>query len=147
MYRCSMLQTKARVDTVVFFLEHQANHGLVRLGDSECRDRTSARIARKGTALRFPIARTTTVKGNWSEIEEWSLAPELDTYYALAVTDASVARRIANHMDKLPPRCGEALRPGLEDEQLQDWLTGLAMLTARESEHVDWRAIAVQDVL
>ena len=146
-YRCSLLQTEARADTVVFFLEHQANHGLVRLGDSECRSRTSARIARKGTSLRFPIAPTTTEKRNWSEIEEWSLEPELDTYYALAVTDASVARRIANHMDKLPPRCGDALRPGLEDEQLLDWLTGLALLTAREAEHVDWRAIAVQDVL
>ncbi|MDJ0749703.1 MAG: hypothetical protein QNJ11_09490 [Woeseiaceae bacterium] len=147
MYRCSMLQTEARVDTVVFFMEHQANHGLVRLGDSQCRSRTSARIARKGSALRFPIARTSTEKHNWSEIEEWSLEPELDTYYALAVADASVARRIANHMDKLPPRCGDALRPGLEDDQLQDWLSGLAMLTARESEHVDWRAIAVRDVL
>lgn len=146
-YRCSLLQTEARVDTVVFFLEHQANHGLVRLGDTDCRSRTSARVARKGTALRFPIARTTTLQRNWSRIDEWSLAPELDTYYALAVTNASVARRIANHMDKLPPRCGDALRPGLEAGQLQDWLTGLASLTARESEHVDWRAIAVRDVL
>ena len=147
MYRCSLLQTKARVDSVVFFLEHQPNHGLVRLGDAACRSRTSARIARKGTALRFPIARTTTSKRNWSEIDVWTLAPERDTYYALAVTDASVARRIANHMDKLPPRCGEALRPGLEDDDLRAWLTDLAMLTAHESEHIDWRAIAVQDVL
>ncbi|MDJ0794703.1 MAG: hypothetical protein QNI98_10710 [Woeseiaceae bacterium] len=146
-YRCSLLQTEARVDSVVFFLEHQPNHGLVRLGDAECRSRTSARIARKGTALRFPIARTTTSKRNWSEIEEWTLAPELDTFYVLAVTDASVARRIANHMDKLPPRCGDALRPGLEDDALHTWLTDLAMLTARESENIDWRAIAVQDVL
>ena len=52
-----MLQTEARVDSIVFFLEHQANHGLVRLADADCRDRTSARIARSGEALRFPIAR------------------------------------------------------------------------------------------
>ena len=146
-FRCSLLTTEARVDSIVFFLEHQANHGLVRLGDAQCRSRTSARIARKGTALRFPIAKTTTAKGNWSEIDEWTLAPALDTYYALAVTDAAVARRIANHMDKLPPRCGDALRPGLEDNELNAWLTDLAMLTARESAHVDWRAIAVRDVL
>ena len=146
-HACSLLQTEARVDSIVFFLEHQANHGLVRLGDAECRDRTSARVARRGKALQFPIARTTTSRRNWSETREWAMAPELDTYYAFAVTDATVARRIANHMDRLPLRCGDALRPGLEDEDLQTWLTGLAMLTARESEHVDWRAIAVRDVL
>jgi len=131
----------------VFFLEHQANHGLVRLADTECRNRTSARIARSGQALRFPIARTTTSSRNWSETFEWDLAPDLDTYYAVVVTDAKVARRIANHMDKLPMRCSEALRPGLEDGDLRRWLNGFAMLTADASEHIDWRAIEVRNVL
>lgn len=144
---CSMLQTEARVDSIVFFLEHQANHGLVRLADADCRDRTSARIARSGEALRFPIARTTTSSRNWSETYEWGLAPDLDTYYAVVVTDAKVARRIANHMDRLPLRCSEALRPGLEDQELQAWLNGFAMLTAKASEHIDWRGIEVRDVL
>ena len=44
-------------------------------------------------------------------------------------------------------RCSEALRPGLEDESLQAWLNDLAMLTARASQHVDWRAIEVKNVL
>jgi hypothetical protein len=131
----------------VFFLKHQANHGLVRLGDAACRDRTSARVVRSGESLRFPIARTTTTRRNWSEVEEWNLTPDLDTYYALAVTDAKTARRIANHMDRLPLRCSDALRPGLEEDELQTWLGALAMLTARSAEHVDWRAIAIRDVL
>jgi hypothetical protein len=147
MHSCSILQTQARVDSIVFFLEHQANHGLVRLADAECRNRTSARIARSGQALRFPIARTTTSSRNWSETYEWDLAPDLDTYYAVVVTDAKVARRIANHMDKLPMRCSEALRPGLEDGDLRRWLNGFAMLTADASEHIDWRAIEVRNVL
>jgi hypothetical protein len=147
MHSCSMLQTRARVDSIVFFLEHQANHGLVRLADAECRTRTSARIARSGQPLRFPIARTTTSSRNWAETFEWDLAPDLDTYYAVVVTDAKVARRIANHMDRLPMRCSEALRPGLEDDELQSWLTGLAMLTANAAEHIDWRAIEVRNVL
>jgi hypothetical protein len=147
MHSCSILQTKARVDSIVFFLEHQANHGLVRLADAECRNRTSARIARSGQALRFPIARTTTSSRDWSETFEWDLAPDLDTYYAVVVTDAKVARRIANHMDQLPMRCNEALRPGLEDGELQSWLNGFAMLTAGASEHIDWRAIEVRNVL
>jgi hypothetical protein len=147
MHSCSILQTQARVDSIVFFLEHQANHGLVRLADTECRSRTSARIARSGQALRFPIARTTTSSRNWTETFEWDLAPDLDTYYAVVVTDAAVARRIANHMDRLPVRCSEALRPGLEDRELQSWLTGFAMLTANASEFIDWRAIEVRNVL
>ncbi len=144
---CSMLETRARVDAIVFFLEHQANHGLVRLSEAECRSRTSARIARGGESVRFPIARTSTRQRDWAEVYEWSLEPDLDTYYAVVVTDARLARRIANHMDKLPIRCSEALRPGLEDETLQNWLNDLAMLTARASQHVDWRAIEVRNVL
>ena len=147
MHACSMLQTEARVDSIVFFLKHQANHGLVRLGDAECRDRTSAHVARSGEPLRFPIEKTTTLRRNWTAVEDWSLAPELDTYYALAVTDARIARRIANHMDRLPLRCSDALRPGLEEGELQAWLGDLAMLAARSAEHIDWRAIAVRDVL
>lgn len=147
MYSCSLLQTEARVDSIVFFLEHQANHGLVRLADNECRQRTSARIARGGHALRFPIARTSTSSRNWSETFEWHVAPDLDTYYAVVVTDAQVARRIANHMDRLPMRCSDALRPGLEDAELQSWLRDFAMLTADAAEYVDWRAIEVRNVL
>ncbi len=144
---CSMLETRAHADSIVFFLEHQANYGLVRLADARCRDRTAARIARSGESIRFPIARTTTSKRNWSEAHEWDPAPDLDTYYALVATDARVARSLANHIDRLPMRCSDALRPGLEDEALQDWLEGLAALTARASDRVDWRAIEVRDVL
>ena len=102
---------------------------------------------RCGEAIRFPIARTTTSKRNWSETYEWDLAPDLDTYYALVATDAQVARKLANHIDRLPMRCTEAIRPGLADEALQEWFEELAMLTARASDEVDWRAIKVREVL
>ena len=144
---CSLLQTDARADAIVFFLEHQVNHGLVRLASGECRDRTTARIARTGDALSFPIARTTTEKYNWSETYDWVLEPDMDTYYAVVVTDARVARRIANHIDALPVRCSTAARAGLEDEALREWLGEFAMLTARSSQHIDWRGIRVKDVL
>ena len=144
---CSLLQTQTRADAVVFFLEHQANHGLVRLAGSDCRKRTSARIARQGQSLSFPIARTTTSSRNWSETYEWLIAPDVDTYYAIVVTDAAVARRFANLMDELPKRCSAAVRPGLQDEALRDWLNDFAMLMARSTQHVDWRAVRVKDVL
>lgn len=144
---CSLLHTKALTDSIVFFLEHQANHGLVRLAEPDCRKRTAARIARNGQDLRFPIARTTTRARNHAETLEWKPAPENDTYYAVVVKDARVARQVANHIDQLPMRCSDSLRPGIEDEELRDWLEGLAMLTARNAQYVDWRAIEVRNVL
>ena len=144
---CSMLRATARVDSVVFFLEHQASHGLVRLADAECRKRTAARVARSGQNLHFPIARTTTRSRDWTETFEWKPAPDSDTYYAVVVRDARLARRVANHIDQLPMRCTDSLRPGLENDELQKWLEDLAMLTARDARHVDWRAIEVRNVL
>jgi hypothetical protein len=144
---CSMLQTRARVDSIVFFLQHQANHGLVRLADGDCRKRTSARIARSGEDVRFPIARIFAGRRDLAETFDWDITPELDTYYAIVATDAKVARRIANHIDHLPMRCSDSLRPGLEDDQLQDWLEGLATLAAGDARHVDWRAVEVRNVL
>ncbi len=144
---CSVLETRANVDAVVFFLQHQANHGLVRLADTGCRDRTAVQIARSGETVRFPIARTSTRNRDWTETHEWRVAPELDTFYALVVTDARVARRIANHLDRLPVRCASSLRPGLEDDALREWLDGLAMLTAGDARYIDWRAIEVENLL
>ena len=144
---CSLLQTDAQADSIVFFLEHQANHGLVRLAGTECRDRTTARIARKGDFISFPIAKTNTARQNWSETFDWLLEPDLDTFYAVVIADAQIARRIANHMDELPLRCTASIRPGLEDDELREWLSDFAMITARSSKYVDWRAVKVKDVL
>ncbi|MEJ2273926.1 MAG: hypothetical protein P8Y01_05055 [Woeseiaceae bacterium] len=144
---CSVLETRANVDSILFFLQHQPHHGLVRLADSECRKRTAVQIARSGEAVRFPIMRTTTRKRDWAETHEWRIAPERDTFYALVVTDARVARRIANHLDRLPVRCAASLRPGLADEALREWLDGLAMLAAHDARYVDWRAIEVENLL
>lgn len=144
---CSLLLAEAQTDSVVFFLQHQAEHGLVRLSGRDCRDRTAVRIARKGESIRFPVARTSTNRNDWSETHDWQLQPELDTYYAIVVNDAQVARRIANHIDGLPLRCSASIRPGFKGDELKDWLSDFAMITARTSTHVDWRALTVKDVL
>jgi hypothetical protein len=144
---CSLLKTEAQADSIVFFLQHQANHGLVRLGGPECRDRTAARIARKGDSIRFPIPKTNTARQNWRETFDWLLQPDLDTFYAVVISDEKIARRIANHMDALPLRCSASIRPGLEDDELREWLSDFAMITARSSKYVDWRAVQVKDVL
>jgi len=145
-WACSLLQTRANTDAIVFFLEHQAHHGLVRLSGENCRKRTVARIARSGDTVNFPIARTTTNKNNWSETYDWQMDPDVDTFFAVVATDAHVARRLANHIDSLPLRCTTSMRPGLKGNALRDWLTEFAMITARSAEHIDWRAIRVRDI-
>lgn len=144
---CSLLQTEAQTDAIVFFLQHQANHGLVRLSGPACRSRTAVRIARKGDSIRFPIAKTSTASRDWSETHDWSLEPDLDTYYAVVISNAEVARRIANHLDELPLRCSASIRPGFEGDELREWLADFAMITARSSQDVDWRALRVKNVL
>jgi hypothetical protein len=144
---CSLLLAEAQADSIVFFLQHQANHGLVRLSGTECRTRTTARIVRKGESLRFPIAKTSTGRQNWNETHDWMLEPALDTYYAVVISDARIARRVANHMDELPLRCSASIRPGFEGDELQGWLADFAMITARSANNVDWRGLRVKDIL
>ncbi|MDH3508399.1 MAG: hypothetical protein OEQ25_14790 [Gammaproteobacteria bacterium] len=143
---CSLLTATANSDAIVFFLEHQANHGLVRLGGPDCRARTAATIARSDAPLQFPIPQTAS-RPRANETYEWLVTPDRDTFYAVAVSDARAARSIANHMDKLPMRCSEAMRSGLRDTALQSWLDEFATLAAHSSKHFDWRAIVVTDVL
>ncbi|MEL7186046.1 MAG: hypothetical protein AAFN50_06375 [Pseudomonadota bacterium] len=143
---CSMLRTNANTDAIVFILEHQANHGLVRLSGGECRQRTVARIVRNGESLNFPISKTTTDSRNWTAIHDWQLNPPVDTYYAVAVTDADVARSMANLIDALPLRCTNSLRPGKRGDELRDWLAEFATFAAQSATHLDWRAIQVRDV-
>jgi hypothetical protein len=143
---CSMLQTRANADAIVFFLEHQANHGLVRLSGEQCRQRTVARIARSGDTLSFPIAKTTTERANWTAVYEWEIDSGADTFFAVVATNADVARRLANHIDSLPLRCSTSMRPGLKGSALRDWLTEFASLTAESAQHIDWRAIRVRDL-
>lgn len=143
--RCSLLSTTANADAIVFVIEHQPQLGLVRLGDAECRDRTTARVVRNGDPLTLPIARFGSVQAR--RTDEWRITPDADTYYAVAIADARAARRIANHIDLLPVRCGSSLRPGLQGDAMRRWLDEFATLAARSVGAVDWRAIELKDVL
>lgn len=143
--RCSLLSATANADAIVFVLEHQPQLGLVRLGDAGCRDRTTARVVRSGDPLKFPIARFGSVQTR--RVDEWLVNPATDTYYAVAITEARAARRLANHIDRLPMRCGSSLRPGLTGDSMRRWLDEFAVLASRSVGAVDWRAIELKDVL
>ena len=128
-------------------LEHQASHGLVRLAGTGCRKRTSPHVVADGQRLRWPLPGTSPRADTILESRRWLRDPGVDTYYAVAVTDAVAARKIANLLDELPARCGGSVQPGLENNALHRWLDEFAMLAARHGGHVDWRAIQVKDVL
>ena len=144
---CSLITSYARDNAVVFLLQHQANYGLVRLADSACRRRTLAHIVTSSMPVQLPIPYRPMGRTSSRETEEWLVTPTADTYYAIAVADERVARRLANHLDKLPQRCTSAAKLGLKDVSLERWLDEFATLTARSSQHVDWRALEVRDVL
>ncbi|MDH3748381.1 MAG: hypothetical protein OER97_09255 [Gammaproteobacteria bacterium] len=145
--QCSLLEASTHSDAVVFVLEHQPHLGLVRLGGDNCRDRTTARVVRRGGSLRFPIAPFSTNTGQAQESDDWLVTPRVDTYYAIAISDARSARRIANHIDRLPMRCGAPSRSGLTGADLRNWLDDFAMLAAQSANHIDWRALELKDVL
>lgn len=143
----SVLRSNARGDAIVFFLAHQANYGLVRLSGSTCRDRTTVLIARSNETLSFPIPSIDARNRNVTETHEWFVEPDVDTYYALAITNSKFARQIANHIDRLPLRCKGSFRPGLSGEELRRWLEELATMMARTASSVDWRGVRVRNVL
>ena len=51
-----------------------------------------------------------------------------------------------NHLDRLPMRCSDAVRAGLEGHELRAWLDEFAMLAARSAQDFDWRALQVREV-
>jgi hypothetical protein len=144
---CSLLAATAQQDAIVFVLAHQANYGLVRLGGETCRERTAPRLVIRGQLMRYPIPYVPVGRAQTRQVSEWLEMPDADTYYALAVSDARAARQLANHIDRLPLRCDDSLRPGLTNNALQRWLDEFTLLAARHARHVDWRAIEVKDVL
>ena len=145
--QCSVLIADARADAIVFVLVHQANHGLVRLGGPECRERTAPHVVTRGSPMRYPVPFSAIGSSEMRETAEWRVTPSVDTYYAFAVSNARAGREFANHIDALPLRCSPSLRRGLENNALHRWLEEFAVLAERHAQHVGWRAIQIKDVL
>ena len=143
---CPALQVRAADDAVVFFLHHQLNNGLVRLADGNCRGRPDARIARTGHVLNFSLPDDALSSATTRAGDQWQLAPDTDIYYALAASDSKAARALAQHLDRLPKRCSQAVRPGLEGDALRTWLEDLQTLVEYFKPHVDWRTVRVSNV-
>ena len=143
---CYALQTRTLEDSVVFFLYHQQNNGLVRLSDRDCPPRTNAQIARQGHALQFPLNIDTSATPTWLSGGDWMLDPNTDTYYAVASSNTKAARALAKHIRQLPRRCGKAMRPGLEDVRLRRWFRELEAIAEHWHSEIDWQSVRVRNV-
>lgn len=139
---CFALQASSHSDAVVFFLNHQLNHGLVRLGD--CEQRATARVVRANKSVSFSLIKDSMGSGKWQAGDRWDLNPSKDTYYAVAASDAKAARAIARHIERLPLRCSPSLRSGLQGPELQAWLDELNAIADHWSSRVDWQVIRVE---
>jgi len=110
---CVGMQVRAERDAVVFFLNHQKNHGLVRLSRHQCSQRSGAQVARANESLQMPLPVNALSPEVVTEVQDWSRVPEGDTFYALAVGNSEAAHVLSRHLQKLPLRCTPAVRFGL----------------------------------
>jgi len=143
---CVAMQVRTGEDAVVFFLNHQINHGLVRLSGPRCRPQTDARVVRANETTSQLLPLFALLPDAASRSTEWSVSPDADTYYAIAVNDSKAAHILSRHLQKLPQRCSAAVRFGLEGEQLEDWMSVFAQTMTQWRSHIDWQAIRVRNV-
>jgi hypothetical protein len=144
--QCFALETQAVRDSVVFFLYHQVNNGLVRLAGQDCSARSDARIARQGQALLFPLSMDSAGPPSWLPGKDWMIEPDADTFYAIASSNTKAARALGQHFARLPMRCGSGVRPGLEGAELRRWFSELNAITQRWRSEIDWRSVRVKNV-
>lgn len=144
--RCVAMRVQSRADAVVFFLNHQKNHGLVRLSSGTCRVRPDARVLRADDALLLPLPVPVVMPDAATSTNDWRLVPEADTYYAVAVSDSEAAHVVSRHLQKLPQRCTAAVRFGLRDAELETWMDEFMSTVDAWRDHIDWQAVQVRNV-
>jgi hypothetical protein len=143
---CYALEVSPSDDSVLFFLNHQLNNGLVRLSGETCNDRSDARIARTNEQLRFPLPIDSLMSDSWIAADGWELSPDKDTYYVIAATDTKAARALSQHIRQLPNRCSASVRHGLEGRNLQRWMDEFAAIADHWRQAIDWRVIRVRNM-
>jgi hypothetical protein len=143
---CVGMQVRTRTDAVIFFLNHQKSHGLVRLSDADCGPRTNARIVRSDQALTHPLPLFSLKPDATSATDDWLIEPETDTYYAIAVSNSEAAHILSKLLQKLPQRCTAAVRFGLDGDRLEEWMRKFVATVDAWQPYVDWQAIQVRNV-
>jgi len=145
-FDCYALAVESSQDSVLFFLNHQLNNGLVRLSGRSCSERSDAKIARIDEQLRFPLPIDSLMSDSWVAGDGWRLNPDKDTYYVIAATDTKAARALSQHIGQLPNRCSASVRNGLEGPELRRWMDQFAAIAKHWKQSVDWQLIRVKNI-
>lgn len=140
------MRVTTTADAVVFFLNHQVKHGLVRLSDADCRTRSNARVTRARQPLTQALPLSSLMPDAASVPATWSQDPDGDTYLAIAVADSEAAFVLSKHLQKLPQRCTAAARFGLDGAELEAWMREFIARVDDWKPYVDWQAIQVRNV-
>ena len=144
--RCYALQVVAQQDAVIFFLNQQLNNGLVRLADDSCEVRTHARVARKDERVRLNLPLESVENVSWRPADGWNMSSDADTFIAIAVSDTIAARAVAGQLQKLPIRCSNSVRAGLEGSSLRAWTRDLIAIIDNWQAHIDWESVRVKNI-
>lgn len=144
--RCSLLEATAKTDAVVFVVSHRPSLGLVRIDDGTCRRRVQPMLVREHQTRAVAVPWVPDDGARIRDVSTWQAEPRGEVYYAIAVADSALARRVANHVDRLPLRCEAGPHRGIRKGALRNWLAGLDAIAARADGRVDWRAIELRRV-
>lgn len=139
---CFLLQTRAGRDAAVFLLNYQVRHGLVRLSDSRCSNAPTRYRLNAGEPLQFPAPGDARPSAS-----AWQGQRGIESFYAVAVTEPSLAREVGALIGRLPARCTLSARDGLTGSRLDDWLEDFGSLVERGSSSIDWQAVRIEHVL
>ncbi len=143
---CSLLETTAATDAVVFLVAQRPSLGLVRIDDGACRRRVQPMLLPERQTLSVAVPWVPDDGARIRDVAAWPLEPSGEVYFAIAVADGALARRVANHVDRLPLRCDAGTHRGIRDAALRSWLAGLDGLFAEADGRLDWRAIELSQV-
>lgn len=142
---CFLLQTRAARDSLLFLLNYQVLHGLVRLSGAGCSASAPMIRLHAGERLQFPDA-----GDGRPSASMWQGQQGLESFYALAIgnhdINSEVARQFASLLDRVPTRCTLSATAGLDGDDLRDWLDAFGRLVDRWQDDVDWQAVRISHV-
>lgn len=139
---CFYLQSSVDRDVTVFLLNYQVHAGLVRLSGDHCGDSSNGIRVRAGDALHFPAAGDPRPAAS-----AWQGQRGLESFYAIAATDADAVRELTAIVARLPARCSLSPEPGLSGTELESWFDSFGAVMDRWRSSVDWQAVRIRHVL
>lgn len=136
---CFSLELDVHRDARIFVLRITEESGLVPASRRACMSGNARPVYRAaGSQLRLPLDGE--VEPTW----RWRGSAGAESYYALAVADATAARKLERFVDELAQSCRRHWNGGGPVNPGDEWLARLDALLARLNTRVDWQAIRVR---